>query len=562
MKNPLPNLIGWITGARRSVPEIDWSEKSWVHNAFRLFELIFGRKDGIRAEVTVSIENDGERKIISYQFHTVESVLAHVEGMIRGWMPKMIPVKVMVPQFAMTGIQPGWLPNPGSPYLFAVAFDAYGENTSGTSSPTTCNVTVSGSNRLMILRTGSVSDTDTAETYNGSSFTLIGKSTYLGTAREGVALYYLIAPATGTNSLSVSHSSSGKRIWGVNYTGCAQTSPIDSSNADAPGSSATTTVMTTTVVASGCWLVGGCSTDQGGESAGTNTTQRGTGAGGSLYLDSNGTVGTGSQSINCNHPSTSTRAYVVASIKSGATEFTQAVTATASVAASVIKGLDKTLSAGATASASVLKQMSIAMNAATSVAASITKQFTRELIAAVTGTAEMVATKVYLQTLEALTTATASLTKIPGKLLDAGATATASIDKLLNLARTLTASATATASVTKGLSKTITAGASAVASITKVPGKLLEAATAVTASIDKVQAKVLEATATITATVEAGRAVIMEAAVTATATVDKTIGKLLTATLSIVAKVIAPFWRTKYPAHGDGDDYEIKYPHD
>lgn len=246
----------------------------------------------------------------------------------------------------------------------------------------------------------------------------------------------------------------------------------------------------------------------------------------------------------------------------GVQEFTQAVTATVSVAASAIKEIAKTVTASATATGSVLKQMSVALTANVTNTAYTLKQLAVSLIASLTATGDLVATKVYLVALDAATTIAGVITKIPGKLLSAGSTVTASVDKLVTAVRTLTASTTITGSVLKGMSKTVTATTTATASITKIPGKILSAASTVTASVVSGLAKVLEADVTITGVMDVGRAVIMNAAVTATATVDKTVGKLLAVTLSIVAKVIAPFWKTKYPAHGDDEDYEIKYPHD
>lgn len=517
----LPQLLALVTGKDRYLPEIEWSSRLWTHNAFRMWEAVFGRAygkngkgDTIRAEVSVMVDNDGERKIVSYQFHTFEAVLAHAEGMIRGMVPKLVPVRVAIPQFAGG---PSWLPNPASPYLFAIAFDAVGSNNAGSTSPTTANVTVSGSNRLMMLRTGSVSDTDTAYTYNGDGFTAVpsGKSSYLGAAREGVALYYLIAPDTGTNSLSVSHSSNGKRIWGVSYTGAHQSTPIDSSTNAAPGGAATTTSPTTTVVAANCWLFAGVSTDQGGETAGASTTERGSAAGGSITVDSNGTVGTGSQSLNVTHSSTSTRAYAIASIAPvGSTEYTQSVDATTSVSASMLtpKTIVQTVSAAVSGSASVsmIKDFVRTLEATATATASVLKGLAMSLEATVTVTATTLAERVYLVTMDVLTSATASLTKTVGYV------------------RTLSAGATATASIAKQLALSA----------------------------------VLDAAVSITATIAATREVVMNAAVATTVTITTAIGKTLTASVSILAKISAPFWRTKYPAHGDGEDYEIKYPHD
>lgn len=247
---------------------------------------------------------------------------------------------------------------------------------------------------------------------------------------------------------------------------------------------------------------------------------------------------------------------------SSATTYNQSVTATATVTGSIVKGLSKTLSVTPAVSATVLKQMAKSLTATATATANMVKQMAKSLIGNVAVTASMVATKVYLETLEATVAVTSAITKIPGKLLTGTASVTASLTKVSTLTRTLQATAAVTGAVLKGLTKTLTATSAVSGVLTKVPGKLLQATAAITATIDKTQAKVLTATAAVTASLVAGRAVIMNATVATTATVEKTVGKLLAVTLSITAKVLAPFWRTKYPAHGDEDDYQIKYPHD
>lgn len=244
------------------------------------------------------------------------------------------------------------------------------------------------------------------------------------------------------------------------------------------------------------------------------------------------------------------------------TTYNQSVTATTAVTGKVTKGLSKTLIATSAISSSVLKQLTRSIVATTAVTGRVLKQMSKTLIGTTAVTASMVATKVYLQALTATTAITASITKIPGKLLSASTAVSASIAKVSMLARTLTATTVVTGAITKGLSKTLAATTAVTTSITKTPNLVLRATTHVTASISNTLAKVLVATTHVTATLIAGRTVIMTATVTTTATIGKTVGKLLKVTTSITAKILAPFWRTKYPSHGDEDDYQIKYPHD
>lgn len=156
--------------------------------------------------------------------------------------------------------------------------------------------TVSGSNRILFVSVfGDTTDKITGVTYNGVSMTLVGKT--VKSPDRYVYLFYLIAPATGTNNVVVSASSSiAICSHAVSYTGAAQTGQPDSS---ITGTAATSLTLTTTVVASNCWLVGAWRTNVTTGTAGTGATQR-QGSNGLYTADSNGVVGTGSQSMTYN----------------------------------------------------------------------------------------------------------------------------------------------------------------------------------------------------------------------------------------------------------------------
>lgn len=248
--------------------------------------------------------------------------------------------------------------------------------------------------------------------------------------------------------------------------------------------------------------------------------------------------------------------------ENSATTYNQNVIATTVVSGKVIKQVPKTLIATSTISGSVIKQLTRSLIATTAITGKVIKQLSKTLIGNVAVSASMVATKVFLQTLTATTAITASITKIPGKLLTSTTAVSASIAKQLTLVRTLTATTAVSGVITKQMSKTLTAAAAVSAAITKTPGKLLTATTAVSAAITKQAGKLLTATTHVSASIIAGRAVIMIATTAVGATITKTPQKLLQAIITIRAIVRAPFWKTKYPSHEDGGDYEVKYPHD
>lgn len=186
----------------------------------------------------------------------------------------------------------------------AIALDVY-TAASGTSS---WSHTCTGSDIILLVGAYALSDTVSSVTYNGVSMTLIGKTTFPGSGRQGAYLYYLINPATGSHTVSVT---GGTGIGSASYTGAKQTGQPDSSNTGTQTGTAIT--MTTTVVASNCWLVGVEADPNGGETAGAGTTIRGTDGNGLVFADSNGVVGTGSQSLVVNHGNGAS-AWVVASI--------------------------------------------------------------------------------------------------------------------------------------------------------------------------------------------------------------------------------------------------------
>lgn len=166
--------------------------------------------------------------------------------------------------------------------------------------------TCTGSDRLITVwvMIGNVTDIVTGITYNGVSMTR-AKAHLRAVGGAGYHFCYILhAPATGANNVVVSASTTmtGIVCYIESYTGVNQSSTADSTNENNTAASSTFT-MTTTVVASNCWLVGNTQDDAGNATAGSGTSKISTlnaGFGQQLW-DSNGTVGTGSQSLNMNN---------------------------------------------------------------------------------------------------------------------------------------------------------------------------------------------------------------------------------------------------------------------
>lgn len=201
-----------------------------------------------------------------------------------------------------------------------IAFDAASQGTSSGTSTTFAH-TCSGSDRLLFVEAYSTTGDDvTGITYNGVAMTQINKVSKSGSS-EKLYLYYLAAPATGSNNVVVSRSGSGGFLHGAasSYTGAKQTGIPDSQTTTAPVGTGTSLTATTTTVANNCWLVAAFVCDNGGITAGSGTSVRGGDTSFDVIADSNGAktpAGSHSLIVNCN--SGSNRAAVIASFEPAA----------------------------------------------------------------------------------------------------------------------------------------------------------------------------------------------------------------------------------------------------
>lgn len=166
------------------------------------------------------------------------------------------------------------------------------------------------------------------------------------------------------------------------------------------------------------------------------------------------------------------------------------------------------------------------------------------------------------QILNATSAITSTLIKEMAKTLTVTSTNTASIIK--QMAKTLSVTATHTGQVWKELARTlsVTTTVSAAMEATRVFLQTLSATVTNTATMDKLIGKALTVTSTVTSTISKSRLVTLDVATAITSDMSRLVGKTLTVTLSIAARVSAPFWKSKYPPHGDEEDYNIKYNHD
>jgi hypothetical protein len=159
------------------------------------------------------------------------------------------------------------------------------------------SVAVSGSDTLGIVGVvdgNAGADAITATTWNGVSMTKIGSSVQVPGDRW-MSLWWIANPASSTTI-----SFTGGAFWrsfNFYYTGASQVGQPDSSNTGTVSNSLGITVATT-VVAANCWTIIFQKDNAGGITYTTTVgVMRANADGGGIAIsDSNGTVGTGSQS--------------------------------------------------------------------------------------------------------------------------------------------------------------------------------------------------------------------------------------------------------------------------
>lgn len=315
-RHVLPALLAILTQKERYIPKLEWSSQSLIFNLFRVYEQTFGRRFGIRLEsMTDGGWTNGAFSVYRY-FYTVEAALVYAEIAFYEFLKSLAQlklVKVYIPVLAPSGF--GSFQNPSErPYLFAIAFEL---TTLGNTSTTTLSfsVTTSGSDRCLVSGVfdqggqstesggGAGNVSGTGSTY--ASVTMSESQSGIGsspTSNGAMHLFVLGNPASGANTYQCLRNTSRGDILDfranvANYTGCSATGQPDSHNSSAPGGGTTTPyTVSTTVVLSNCWLVGYFNSPSGFTfSGGTGTTVRS----GTPFrqVDSNATVGTGSQSL-------------------------------------------------------------------------------------------------------------------------------------------------------------------------------------------------------------------------------------------------------------------------
>lgn len=237
----LATLAATITQQPRYLPKIEWSNDSWTHNAFRAWELLFGRRVGVRAEMsTASFYKEGRLHHL-YSFHTVEAAIAHFESVIRNGFEKLIPDRVYFPQL----VSAGGIPVPSHfGILMAVAYDAVSSSAAASTTLTTTH-TCTGSDRYLTAG-GSGRETISAASYNSVSMSSLGTPAFNSPVRA--ALYGLLGPASGGNTLSMTFGGTYNVLGGISFTGAGSVSGYASNTGSGTSTSLNVTSTGTSLV--------------------------------------------------------------------------------------------------------------------------------------------------------------------------------------------------------------------------------------------------------------------------------------------------------------------------
>lgn len=249
-----PHILSTITGKPRYIIQVKWSNKSWTHNVFRVYELVFGRKYGIRAEMSTLFDGD----TVTYSCHSWESVFALLEMYIRRTLSfkLWIPIRVSVPILQT----PQGMRFFASPYIFAIAFDAATVGTTASASPQTVSHTVTGTDPLLFVGCGCMHST-TAPTVSAVSYAAVGMTSPRTDVQGGARTYpwLLGAASTGTNDVSVTWSAgTNERMNSIaqSYSGSQSSSTADANNGLVGTTSTGDKNVTVTTVAEDCWIAG------------------------------------------------------------------------------------------------------------------------------------------------------------------------------------------------------------------------------------------------------------------------------------------------------------------
>lgn len=355
----LHKIAALITQHPREYVELSY-KGNCVAFAFDLFQYVFGRREGIRFEVSFldMVDLEGNHTV-EYRFGTLNSFLQFWEFQFRDWLKKpkfnlgfhFVPIRQLATPNGLI------LPNI---FAFAIAYDS---NTSGVISGSTGDTTMSASYTMPVLSQGVMlahvlpytGVSANSCTYNSVAMTApaadAGAGSGTGYHSRG---FYKLAPSTGSNTIeaTLSGSNSGGGFGIMAYSGVGAVT--SGSNGTDAGSKVATMSLDVTTSAAGEWGVrmnySGLAPTASTNVNSTRYTDNPTG--GALFGDSNGSLGNaGTYSLVVTQSTDWWYGGTAFSIQSGSTAHTVVGTETVS--------LSETLSQMFGATAPISEQMNL-----------------------------------------------------------------------------------------------------------------------------------------------------------------------------------------------------------
>lgn len=314
MDKILPYILATVTRKPRyKVEGLVFPEKAWISCLFRLWELVFWRKVGIRREAASWIYSENGKVYEGVKFYTLEAALVHAEGVVRKFFKSWEFEFVRIPSLVLVTDTGNAFELPLMPHIkFAIAYGTSAGSYANGVTSRTVSLTTSGSDRFFTSNCGyDTPQSISSVTYNGTACSVVQSPQNGGGARTG-AMYVLAAPSTGANNAVVNFS--GATNGGLSvayYTGVKQTGQPYTSAAGS--TSSTSHTATVTAVGTLSWLIAIDRNDLGAPTPGSGTTLRISNP--FDMWDSNGAVGSGSQSLAWSSGGSFTSGYVIGAIQ-------------------------------------------------------------------------------------------------------------------------------------------------------------------------------------------------------------------------------------------------------
>lgn len=274
---------------RYRVQGLEFDQNLVTANIFRLWELLFGRRHGVRPEASCfAFKDEKGRQTVVRRFYTVEAIVVHIESLVRNLfkLPKFSFVEI--PQFAFSGMDTPLIP---PIFSFAIAWDSGSPNSSFSASATSVSysITTSGSNRYLLIGS-KVTPAIVSVVRSGDSVVLVDHAT--SGSRE-CYLHYVIAPVTSATNVVCTQSPTDQIGSGAtSYTGVDQNAPEATNKVSQSATSGTDATLSITTITANAWAAGFIGTNNNyiSTDAGTNVRINGYGASARNFMVDSGVV--------------------------------------------------------------------------------------------------------------------------------------------------------------------------------------------------------------------------------------------------------------------------------